>query len=157
MTHAYCHFCLQHLYRIVVVLMISAKTSACWWDICIKTNSLHFEFEAIGRKSEDIFFIKPPAFAGATLGECGQAFRHNSTWSMCQAWSLSHSGTVTNCQATLSWGHLHTHTPRTPPQAGRVCMHRQWLSSDPHTLGQHWTVTTSILTMGLGGTWTLAP
>ena len=48
------------------------------------------------------FLIKPPAFAGATLGECGQAFRRNLTWSMCQAWSLSHSWTVTNCPATLS-------------------------------------------------------
>ena len=38
-----------------------------------------------------------------------------------------------------------------------LAKYHQQLSSDPHTLGLHWTVTTSILTTGLGGTRTLTP
>ena len=61
-----------------------------------------------------------------------------------------------NSQPPLLWG---TPTLRLPPHRSEstFAKHRYQLSSDPHTLGLHWTVTTSILTTGLGGTRTLTP
>ena len=86
-------------------------------------------------------------------------FRHSTGHTYMYYPSKSHSVVAEQrptSQPPLLWG---TPTLCLPPHRSEstFAKHRFQLSSDPHTLGLHWTVTTSILTVGLGGTRTLTP
>ena len=83
-------------------------------------------------------------FGRAPAGHCGQAMSSIKWLLPQQVLSPRHDGwLIPPCLPPLGCTYV---LPRTA---------KNW--SDPHTLGLHWTVTTSILTTGLGGTRTLTP